>query len=96
MENLAKRTRIRDASITNRGQETEERICSTEEMIEETDELVKENDEHNRFLIQNFEEFWDTMERLNLRMIVIEHRKIPRSIAQKTFLTKSWKKIPLI
>ena len=43
MENLEKRTGTSDASITNRIQETEERILSVDDIIEEIDMPVKEN-----------------------------------------------------
>lgn len=39
MENLGKRTRTADGSITNRIQETEERILDVEDTIEEIKEI---------------------------------------------------------
>ena len=43
MENIGKRTGTTDASITNRIQETEERISGVEDTIEDNDISVKEN-----------------------------------------------------
>ena len=43
IENLGKRSRIIDGSITNRMQEIEERISSAEDTIENIDTAVKEN-----------------------------------------------------
>ena len=42
LENLGKRSRVIDASITNRIQETEERISGAEDTIENIDTTVKE------------------------------------------------------
>ena len=89
MEKLDKWPGITDASINNRVQEVEERIWSIEEMIDETDSLVKENGKSKKFLTQNIQEIWGTMERQNVRKIVIEQRKIPTSKAQKIFSKRS-------
>jgi predicted nucleic acid-binding Zn-ribbon protein len=43
MENLRKRSGITDVSITNRIQETEERIIRVKDMVEEIDTTFKEN-----------------------------------------------------
>jgi predicted nucleic acid-binding Zn-ribbon protein len=43
LENLGKRSGVIDASITNRIQETEERISGAEDTIENIDTTVKEN-----------------------------------------------------
>ena len=89
MEKLDKWPGITDASINNRVQEVEERIWSIEEMIDETDSLVKENGKSKKFLTQNIQEIWGTMERQNVRKIVIEQRKIPTYKAQKIFSKRS-------
>jgi hypothetical protein len=44
IENLGKRSGIIDASITNRIQETEERISGAEDTIEDIDTIVKEKE----------------------------------------------------
>jgi len=49
-ENLGKRSRVIDASITNRIQETEERILGAEDSIDTT---VKANAKCKRLLTQN-------------------------------------------
>jgi chromosome segregation ATPase len=46
IENLGKRTRVIDASITNRIQELEERILGTEDTIENIDTTIKEKKMH--------------------------------------------------
>ena len=43
MENLGKKSRITDVSITNRIQEIEDRILGIEDTIEDIDTSVKEN-----------------------------------------------------
>jgi predicted nucleic acid-binding Zn-ribbon protein len=43
LENLQKRSRVIDASITNRIQEIEDRISDAEDTIENIDKTVKEN-----------------------------------------------------
>jgi DNA repair exonuclease SbcCD ATPase subunit len=43
LENLGKRSGVRDASITNKIQEIEERISDAEDTIENLDTTVKEN-----------------------------------------------------
>ena len=43
LENLEKRAGVRDASITNRIQEIEERISGIEDAIEDIDTTVREN-----------------------------------------------------
>ena len=50
MENLGKRSEIIDVSITNRIQETEERISGVEDTIEEIDTAVKGNPKHEKLL----------------------------------------------
>ena len=36
------------------------------------DSLVKENSKYNKFLTQNIQEIWDTIKRLNIRIIGVE------------------------
>ena len=63
MENLGKWIGTTETNITNRIQEIEERISGTEDSIEEIDSLVKENTKSNKFLTQNIQEIWDSMNR---------------------------------
>jgi hypothetical protein len=72
LENLGKRSGVIDASITNRIQETEERISGAEDSIENIDTTVKENAKCKKILTQNIQEIQDTMRRSNLRVIGIE------------------------
>jgi hypothetical protein len=69
IENLEKRLGVIDASITNRTQETEERISGAEDTIENIDTTVKENAKCIKLLTQNIQETQDTMRRPNLRII---------------------------
>ena len=48
MENLGKRSRITDVSITNRIQDLEERISGVEDIVEDNDITVKENSKHKK------------------------------------------------
>ena len=75
METLEKRSRVIDASITNRIQEIEERISGIEDITEDIDITVKENRKCKKFLTQNTHETQDTMKRPNLRIIEIEQRE---------------------
>ena len=52
MENLRKRSGITKVSITNRIQETEERISGAKDTIENTDVAVKENVKCKKLLNQ--------------------------------------------
>jgi len=61
-----------DASITNRIQDTEERISGAEDTIENIDITIKDNVEGKKLLAQNIQEIQDTMRRSNLRIIGIE------------------------
>ena len=61
-----------DASITNRTQETEERISGAEDTIENIDTTVKENAKCKMFLTSKIQEILDTMRRPNLRRVGIE------------------------
>jgi chromosome segregation ATPase len=65
IENLRKILGVIDASITNRIQETEERISGAEDIIENIETTVKENGKCTKLLTQNIQEIQDT----NLRKI---------------------------
>ena len=75
IENLGKRSGVTDASITNRIQETEERISGVGNTVEEIDTTVKENSEHKKLLTQSIQKIQDTMKRPNLRTIGIEEKE---------------------
>ena len=64
------------ASINNRIQEIEEIISVVEDTTEEIDSLVKENIKSNKLLKQNIKEIWNTMKRLNLKIIEIEGEEL--------------------
>jgi hypothetical protein len=53
-ENLGKKSGAIDASITNRIQETEERIPGAEDTIENIDTTIKENVKCKKILTQTF------------------------------------------
>jgi uncharacterized coiled-coil protein SlyX len=69
MENLGKRTGAADANITNRMQEMEERVSGVKDRIEEVNASVKENAKSKTFMTENIPDIWDTMKRLNLKII---------------------------
>ena len=54
-----------DASISNRIQETEERISGAEDSIENIGPTIKENTKPKKILTQNIQEIQDTMRRPN-------------------------------
>ena len=62
-ENLGKRTETSETSITNRIQETEQRISDSEDTIEKLNTLTKENSKSNKFSSQNIQELWDTIKK---------------------------------
>jgi hypothetical protein len=62
-ENLGKRSRVTDASITRRTQKIEERISVTEDTIKDIYTTEKENTKCKKFLTQNIHEIEDTMRR---------------------------------
>ncbi|ERE81283.1 Transposase, L1 containing protein [Cricetulus griseus] len=72
IERLDKRSGTKGVSITNRIQETEERISVVEDSLEDIQSSTKENHKSNKSLTQNIQEIWDTMKRQNLRIIGIE------------------------
>jgi len=53
----------------------EEKIWDIEDTIEEIDTWVKEDAKCKKFLIQNIQKIWDTMERPNLGIIGIQEGK---------------------
>ena len=53
-------------------QVVEERISVVEDSLEDIQSLTKENLKSNKSLTQNIQEIWDTVKRLNLRIIGIE------------------------
>ena len=71
IENLEKKSGSKNARITNKIQEMEERISGTEDAIENIDTTIKENGKCKKILKQNIQEIQDTMRRPNLRIIVI-------------------------
>jgi chromosome segregation ATPase len=71
IENLGKRSRVIDASITNRVQEIEERISVTEDYIENIDTTVKESVKCKKLLSQNIQESQDIIRKPNLGIIGI-------------------------
>ena len=71
IETLEKRSRVIDASITNKIQEIEERISEAEDIIENINTIVKGNAKCKNLLTQNIQEFQDKMRRPNLKIIGI-------------------------
>jgi hypothetical protein len=71
-ENIGKRSRTTDASITNSILEMEERIAGIKDTTEDIDLSVKENVNSKKFLTQNMQEIWDTMKRPNIKIIGTE------------------------
>jgi chromosome segregation ATPase len=69
IENLGKKSRAIDASITKRIQEIEERITGAEDSIENIDTTIKKNAKCKNILTQNIQEIQDTMRRPNLKTI---------------------------
>jgi uncharacterized coiled-coil protein SlyX len=61
MNNLGKRSGVRDANITNRIQEIEERISGVEDTIDNIEKAIKENTMCKKLLTQNFQEMQDMM-----------------------------------
>jgi uncharacterized coiled-coil protein SlyX len=53
----------KQATLTNRIQEMEERISGVEDTIEEMDTSVKGNVKYRRILAHNIQEIWNTMKR---------------------------------
>jgi hypothetical protein len=75
IQNLGKRSGVRDTSITNRKQEIEERISGAEDNIENIDTTIKENAECKKLPTQNIQEIQNTMRRPNLRIIGIDENE---------------------
>jgi hypothetical protein len=72
IETLRKKSGNIDASISNRIQETEERISGTEYSIENFSTTIKENAKCKKILTQNIQEIQDTMRRPNLWIIGVD------------------------
>jgi hypothetical protein len=88
MENLGKRSRATDASITIKIQEREERISGIEDTLEDFDTVVKENIKHKQILTQNIQEIQETRRRPNLRIIGIEDSKDSQLKEPKSIINK--------
>jgi uncharacterized coiled-coil protein SlyX len=73
--NLGERSRVIDASISNRIQEAEERISGAEDSIENMNTIIKENAKCKTILTQNIQKIHDKMRRSNLRIIGIEENE---------------------
>jgi hypothetical protein len=75
MENSGISPETIEASFSSRIQMTEERISGIKDTIEEIDASVKQM-LNTIFLIQNIQEIWDIMERLNLKIIGIQEGEV--------------------
>jgi chromosome segregation ATPase len=75
IENLEKMSGVKDASITNRIQEIEERFSGAEDTIENIDKTIKENAKQKKILKKSIQEIQDTMRRPNLRIIGIDEKE---------------------
>jgi FtsZ-binding cell division protein ZapB len=89
IENLGKKSGVRDARITKRIQKIEERISGVEDTIENIDTTVKESTKCKNILTQNIQEIQGTRRRPNLRILGIEESedsqlKWPVNIFNKT------------
>jgi hypothetical protein len=65
MDNLEKWSRITNVSITNRIQETEERVLGLEDTLEDIDTTAKIFSKHKMLLTQNIQVVQDTLEKKN-------------------------------
>lgn len=74
MKNLGTQTGTSEVSLTNRIQESKERLSGLEDTIEEMVTFIKENVKSKTYLARkkNIQEIWDTMKRTNLKVIGIE------------------------
>ena len=88
IETLIKKSGNIDASISNRIQETEERISGAEDSIGNMDTTIKENAKCKKILTQLIQEIQDTMGSSNVRIIGIEEMKIPNLKDQYISSTK--------
>jgi prefoldin subunit 5 len=64
IETLGKKSGTIDASISNRTQETEERISGAEDSIKNISTTIKKNRKCKKILTQNIQEIQDTMRSL--------------------------------
>ena len=92
IENLGKISGVIDANITNRIQETEERISGAEDTMENTDTTVKENAKSKKLLTQNIQEIQDTMKRQNLRIVGIEESEDSQLKGSVKYLQQNYKR----
>jgi uncharacterized coiled-coil protein SlyX len=72
MDNLGKKSRDTDTTITKRIQEIEERISGIEDTVEDINTSVKEYTKCKKLLTQNIQEIWGTAKRPNIRITGIE------------------------
>jgi archaellum component FlaC len=75
IENLGKRSRVINGSITSRIQEIEERISSAEDSIENINTTIKGNAKCEKILTQNIQKIQETMRRPNLRIIGVDENE---------------------
>jgi len=94
IENLGKRSRIRDVSITNRIQELEERISGAEDTIGNIDTTIKDNVKGKKVQPPNIQEIQDTMRRSNLWIIGIEESEDSQLKGQVNILNKFTENFP--
>jgi chromosome segregation ATPase len=62
-------------SISNRIQETEERISGAEDSIDNMGTTIKENEKCKKILTQNIQEIQDTMRRPNQQIIGVDENE---------------------
>ena len=75
IENLGNESGTIDAIISNRIQETEERISGAEDAIGNMDITIKENAKCKKILTQNIQEIQDTTRRGNLQIIGVDENE---------------------
>jgi chromosome segregation ATPase len=75
IEILGKKSGTRDASISNRIQEMEERISGAEDSIKNISTTIKENTKRKKILTQNIQEIQNTMRRPNLWLIGVDENE---------------------
>jgi hypothetical protein len=75
IETLGKKSGTIDESISDRIQETEERISGAEDSIENMSTTIRENEKCKKILTQNIQEIKDTIRRPNLRIIGVDENE---------------------
>ena len=88
IENLGKKSRTIDGSISKRIQEMEDRISGTEDSIENMGTTIKENAKCKKMLTQNIQEIQDTVRRPNLRIIGVDENEDFNLKGQQIYSTK--------